>query len=93
MDQQEHMKKGKWKLTIDRPVSYQINVPGELDGNDLDWNGGMTVSVDHTKVGAPITTLSIIVDQAGLHGLLKYIYSLGLPLISVNCIDYLHRRS
>ena len=31
------MKKGKHKLTLDRPVNYQIKVPGVLDEKWLDW--------------------------------------------------------
>jgi hypothetical protein len=34
----------------------------------------------------PVTTLTGAVDQAALHGLLRRLYSLGLPLISVNCV-------
>ena len=33
--------------------------------------------------GAPVSTLTGKVDQAALHGLLRRLYSLGLPLISV----------
>jgi hypothetical protein len=37
--------------------------------------------------GTPITTLTGVVDQAALHGLLRRLYALGLPLISVNLIE------
>jgi len=80
------MTKNKHKLTLDRPESYRISVPGELDENWLDWNEGMTVTVEKDKNGDPITILTIIVDQAALQGLLRYLYSLGLPLISVICV-------
>jgi len=36
--------------------------------------------------GPPITTLTGILDQAALQGLLRRLYALGLPLISVNCV-------
>jgi hypothetical protein len=81
------MKKDKKKLTLDRPVTYQIKVPGALDKKWLDWNGGMMVMVESDKNSGPITTLTIKVDQAALQGLLRYLYSLGLPLISVICVD------
>ena len=35
----------------------------------------------------PITTLTGTVDQAALQGLLRRLYSLGLLLISVNCVE------
>jgi hypothetical protein len=81
------MKKDKQKLTLDRPVTYQIKIPGVLDEKWLDWNGGMVITVESDRNGDPITTLTITVDQAALQGLLRYLYSLGLPLISVICID------
>lgn len=82
------MKMSKHKLTLDRPVTYQIQVPGALDVKWLDWNDGMTATVESDKSGNPITILTIIVDQAALQGLLQHLYSLGLPLISVIWIDH-----
>ena len=82
------MKKDKKKLTLDRPATYQIKVPGALDEKWLDWNGGMTITVEGGSDDLPITTLTITVDQAALHGLLRHLYSLGLPLISVIWVDF-----
>jgi len=82
------MKKRLQKLTLDQPATYLIKVPGVLDKKWLDWNGGMAVSIENDENG-PITTLTITVDQAALHGLLKHLYSFGIPLISVVCKDYL----
>jgi hypothetical protein len=81
------MKKVRPKLTLDRPVTYQIKVPGELDESWSDWAGGMTIAVESEGEGPPITTLAGTVDQAALQGLLRRLYSLGLPLISVVCVD------
>jgi len=81
------MKNNKRKLTLDRPATYQIKVPGHLDERWSDWNGGMTVMVESNSDGHPVTTLTGIVDQAALQGLLRRLYSLGLPLISVTCLD------
>ena len=82
------MKEGKQKLTLDRPVTYQIKVPGELDERWSDWIGGMTIAVESEGDGLPVTILTGNLDQAALHGLLRRLYSLGLPLISVSCVDY-----
>jgi hypothetical protein len=81
------MRNVKHKLTLDRPANYQIKVPGHLDESWSDWAGRMTVTVDRDDDGPPITTLTGAIDQAALHGLLRRLYSLGLPLISVQCID------
>lgn len=75
------------KLTLDRPVTYQIKVPGHLDESWTEWDGKMTVTSDWEADGRAITILSGIVDQAALQGLLRRLYSLGLPLISVIWIE------
>ena len=81
------MKKIKQKLTLDRPATYQIKVPGYLDESWSDWAGGMTVVRESDCAGLPVTILTGPVDQAALQGLLRRLYSLGLPLISVICVD------
>jgi hypothetical protein len=80
-------KKAKTVLTLDRTITYQIKVPGELDENWEDWIGGMTVTVNSDSEGLSVTTLTGKLDQAALLGLLRRLYSLGLPLISVICIE------
>lgn len=75
------------KLTLARPACYQIKVPGHLDPLWSDWGGEITISAGNDEDGMPITTLTGTVDQAALQGLLRRLYSLGLPLISVNCMD------
>jgi hypothetical protein len=53
----------------------------------MEWNGGMTVTVESRDYGPPITTLTGTVDQAALQGLLRRLYSLDLSLISVVCVQ------
>jgi hypothetical protein len=74
-------------LSLHRPATYQIKVLGHLDDAWSDWVGGMTLVVECRADGLPITTLAGIVDQAALQGLLRRLYSLGLPLISVNWVE------
>ena len=80
-------KKTERKLSLDQSATYQIKVPGKLDECWSDWAGGMTITVASESDGPPVTTLTGTVDQAALQGLLRRLYSLGLPLISVNCVD------
>jgi hypothetical protein len=47
----------------------------------------MTVTVDSDSDGLPVTTLTGTVDQPAVQGLLRRLYSLGLPLISVICVE------
>ena len=77
------MKKTKQKLTLYQPAIYQIKVPGHLDKSWSEWSGRMTITVESEGNGPPVTILTGTVDQAALQGLLRRLYSLGLPLISV----------
>jgi hypothetical protein len=81
------MKQMRQKLTLDRPATYQIRVPGQIGESWSDWAGGMTIAVDSEGDGPPVTTLTGTLDQAALQGLLRRLYSLGLPLISVHCVE------
>ena len=46
----------------------------------------MTISVGSDGDGLPISTLTDAVDQAALLGFLRRLYSLGLPLVSVDYV-------
>ena len=81
------IKKAKQKLTLDLPATYQIKVPGELDESWSEWSGNMTITVESEGDGPLVTILTGNVDQAALQGLLRRLYSLGLPLISVNYVE------
>jgi hypothetical protein len=74
-------------LNLDQPANYQIKVPGRLDENLSDWVEGMAIKVEREDEGPLITTLTgVLVDQAALQGLLRRLYTLGLPLIEVKWI-------
>ncbi len=65
-------------------MKYQIRIEGELGKEWADWFGGPAVS----REGDDVTLLTCAVaDQAALHGLLRKLRDLGLPLLSVNRID------
>lgn len=82
------MKEIKQNLNLKRQAYYQIKVPGELDENWFEWGGEMTVTVEIDDDGLPVTTLTGSLDQAALQGLLRRLYAMGLPLISVICVEY-----
>lgn len=64
--------------------SYEIKLQGHLDESWADWFDGLTFV--HENDGT--TTLrGRIIDQTALHGLLKKIRDLGVPLLAVNRID------
>ena len=75
------------KLSLDRPATYQIKVPGHLDESWADWVEGVTITVESEGEGSPVTMLTGSLDQAALQGLLRRLYALGLPLVSVICLE------
>ena len=77
----------KKKLTLDRPAVYQIRVPGHLESSWLDLGQEMTLTIGSNQDDQPISTLTGRVDQAALLGMLRRLYALGLPLISVECLE------
>ena len=81
------MNENKQHPSLDRLATYLIKVPGHLDERSAEWAGGMTVKVCTDDEGMPITALAGEVDQAALHALLRRLYHLGLPLISVTCLE------
>jgi len=77
----------KHKMTLDQPLKYQITVPGLLNESWPEWVEDVTVTVENDDPDLPLTTLTGAFDQAALQGLLRRLYTLGLPLISVICVD------
>ena len=63
-----------------QPVWYQIRLQGHLDPQWAVWFDGMNITL--TAAGDTLLT-GPVVDQAALHGLLKKVRDLGLPLLAV----------
>jgi hypothetical protein len=64
-----------------KPTVYKIRIKGQLDSQWTDWFEGLAITVEEN--GDTLLTGPVI-DQAALHGLLKKIRDLGLPLVSVS---------
>ena len=63
---------------------YEIRIGGHLHRQWTDWFGGLTIVLEEdgdTLLTGPVA------DQAALHGLLKKVRDLGLPMISVNRLE------
>ena len=60
---------------------YQIRIVGHLSRQWADWFGGLTIALEDN--GDTLLT-GPVVDQAALHGLLRKVRDLGMPLLSVN---------
>jgi len=64
---------------LDQPMVYEIRVKGHLGAQWSAWFGGLTITLEDD--GETLLT-GPVVDQAALHGLLRKVRDLGMPLIS-----------
>ena len=74
-------------LTFYGPAVYRIRVYGKVPASWSDRLEGMTMAVAAHGAGPSITTLlGELGDQASLAGVLNALYSLHLPVLSVECL-------
>ena len=72
----------------DIPAMYRIRVIGGLDESWSDRLGGMSITQSSQGEESMITTLQgELMDQAALFGVLKGLYDMRLPVISVECLN------
>ncbi|HZD58694.1 MAG TPA: hypothetical protein VE136_18325 [Anaerolineales bacterium] len=64
---------------------YQIRIKGHLGREWTDWFEDLTITLEED--GNTLLTGPVI-DQAALHGLLKKVRDLGMPLVSVVQVQF-----
>jgi hypothetical protein len=73
-----------FKIDKSQPPVYEIRIKGHLGFQWTDWFEGLTIMLEdngNTLLTGPV------VDQAALHGLLKKVRDLGMPLVSVSPVE------
>lgn len=63
---------------------YQIRIKGRLGSQWTNWFEGLTITLEDN--GDTLLT-GPVVDQAALHGLLRKVRDLGMPLVSVSPLE------
>ena len=66
-----------------QPLVYQIRIKGHLGRQWTDWFGGLTITLEDN--GETLLT-GPVVDQAALHGVLRKVRDIAMPLLSVSCV-------
>ena len=82
------MRKANIKLTLYQLEAYQIKVPGTLNTRWADDANGLSITNEESADGQSISIITGRMDQAGLQGLLRRLYGLGIPLISVIWVEF-----
>ena len=62
------------------PGLYEIRIKGHLDDKWAAWFEGLTLTLEEN---GDTLLAGRVVDQAALHGLLRKVRDLGMPLLSV----------
>lgn len=66
------------------PGHYEIRIKGHLDNRWANWFDGLAITA--LDNGETVLTGPVI-DQAALHGMLRKVRDLGLPLLSVTLVE------
>ena len=64
--------------------NYEIRLKGHLEARWEQWFDGLTITLEEngsTLLSGPLA------DQAALHGMLKKVRDVGLPLLSINSVE------
>jgi hypothetical protein len=78
----------KKALTPDMPAQYRLRLQGRVSAEWADWLNDAVVSFEGEGPGAMTFVTGTVRDQSALFGLLTFVRDLGVPLISVEAIQW-----
>ncbi len=67
----------------DQAAIYHIRIKGHLGQHWADWFEGLAITLEDN---GEMLLSGPVVDQAALHGVLRKVRDLGMPLLSVVCV-------
>jgi len=74
-------------ISLNSQNNYEIKVYGQLDDSCLGWFGEAQVHVENLVDNSQMTTFSnVVMDQAGLVGLIRRLHGHGIVLMSIQLV-------
>ena len=74
-------------ISLNSQNTYEIKVHGQLDESWLNWFGEAKAQIETLADNDQVTTFSnVVMDQAGLVGLIRRLHGHGIVLISIHVI-------
>lgn len=71
-------------ISLNSQNRYEIKIYGQPDDSWLGWFGEAQVHAERSGDGRQVTTFSdVVMDQAGLVGLIRRLHGHGIVLISI----------
>ena len=81
-------------MSLNSQNQYEIKIHGQLDNSWQGWFGEAKIRVELLEDEIQMTTFSnVIMDQAGLVGLIRRLHGLGIVLISIRRVEIEQCRS
>ena len=75
------------QISLNSQNTYEIRIHGQPDDSWREWFGDAQVRVESLDDDAQATTFSnVVLDQAGLVGLIRRLHGLGIVLLSVRLV-------
>ena len=74
-------------ISLNSQNRYEIKVYGQFDDSWLGWFGEANVCTEILEDNSQVTTFSdVVMDQAGLVGLIRRLHGIGILLISIRLV-------
>jgi hypothetical protein len=71
-------------ISLNSRNRYEIKIYGQPDDSWLEWFGEAKAHTDVSADDRQVTTLSnVVLDQAGLVGVIRRLHGLGIVLLSI----------
>lgn len=74
------------QISLNSQNTYEIRVHGQPDDSWREWFGDTQVKVESLDDSQATTFANVVMDQAGLVGLIRRLHGLGIVLLSVRLV-------